>query len=479
VLACLITFNSIRLHYKHSKQPLIRNYTIRILLMIPVYGIEAWFAMFIPKYGVMFKVLREGYEAFVIVSFMQLMLTYLGGPLALARDLAAKRTVTKHLPPLCCVRPWKGAQFVRLTLIGTLQYVPASIFVMALSLSTWFAGVYHEGKVSYNTSWVYCAVVTNCSQMWALYCLVLFYQGTKEQLRPINPLPKFMCVKLIIFFTWWQGIMINLITYYKWVRLSSDPEQEERYESQLQNFIICIEMLILAVCHSYAFPCQEFSIGGNPRSTTAVLADQWDTNLPQNAFGSDESYVAKQCTYTGRNSPRSGITALPVRMVKNVGRSINHRVERLQRIGSGVMASTGEVMSGVNLFDIWVVLQQTKELDAMAAQDAEQTEMQTNLESGLVAKTDRNSGLGTADTAMVKVVHDVQGGMLVKTSPLHDNSTSAGDNKEDNKENNKENTLENQERKSSDSSKKTRAGEDRSPLQPQNKKQLAAVWDAI
>ena len=65
--ASLIAVSSIRLHYKHSKQPQIRNFTIRILLMIPIYGIEAWLAIVFNHYAVLFKVLREGQCASQIV----------------------------------------------------------------------------------------------------------------------------------------------------------------------------------------------------------------------------------------------------------------------------------------------------------------------------------------------------------------------------------------------------------------------------
>ena len=156
-------------------------------------------------------VIRSFLSPLSLTRFWQLMLTYLGGPVALARDMSRAGKGQKHFPPLCCVRPWIGVRFVRLTLIGVLSYVPCSVFVMVLSLTTWFAGVYEEGNMSWKNAWVYCAFITNCSQMWALYCLVLFYQGTKEDLKPINPLPKFLCVKMIVFFTWWQGIMINMV----------------------------------------------------------------------------------------------------------------------------------------------------------------------------------------------------------------------------------------------------------------------------
>jgi hypothetical protein len=89
--------------------------------MIPVYGIEALCAIHFTTYAVFFKILREGYEAFIIISFMQLLLTYLGGPLTLAKDLAAKGKLTSHMFPLCYIQPWKGPRCVFLQLIGLLH----------------------------------------------------------------------------------------------------------------------------------------------------------------------------------------------------------------------------------------------------------------------------------------------------------------------------------------------------------------------
>lgn len=38
---------------------------------------------------------------------------------------------------------------------------------------------------------------------WAMYCLVLFYKVTREELAPVSPVGKFMCVKAIVFLTFW------------------------------------------------------------------------------------------------------------------------------------------------------------------------------------------------------------------------------------------------------------------------------------
>lgn len=37
----------------------------------------------------------------------------------------------------------------------------------------------------------------------SLYFLVLFYMVTEDHLQPYKPLPKFLCIKAIIFFSFW------------------------------------------------------------------------------------------------------------------------------------------------------------------------------------------------------------------------------------------------------------------------------------
>jgi hypothetical protein len=44
-----------------------------------------------------------------------------------------------------------------------------------------------------------------------MYCLLPFYKVPKEKLSPIQPDGKFLCVKLMVFVSIWQAVLIALL----------------------------------------------------------------------------------------------------------------------------------------------------------------------------------------------------------------------------------------------------------------------------
>jgi hypothetical protein len=48
------------------------------------------------------------------------------------------------------------------------------------------------------------------SASYSLYYLVLFYHALRHPLAPYSPLLKFLTIKITLFFTFWQRIMISI-----------------------------------------------------------------------------------------------------------------------------------------------------------------------------------------------------------------------------------------------------------------------------
>ena len=62
--------------------------------------------------------------------------------------------------------------------------------------------MYGDGEFRADRAYPYVAFVNNCTQMLALYCLVLLYHATYAELAPIRPLSKFIVIKVRMSGTW-------------------------------------------------------------------------------------------------------------------------------------------------------------------------------------------------------------------------------------------------------------------------------------
>jgi len=213
-LACFISAYTVAVHLVQTRHPSLKQYTIRIVLMVPIYALEAIFAIQHPTLATFLAVLRSCYEAFALFSFMQLMLSYLSldapsqgdgtrGAIWIAMDMTGDPQVP-HMWPLCRAQLWPmGPIFLRRTLVGVFQYTAVMPLVTAVVGITSAAGCYGDGEVdNWTKAYPYLALVQNFSQCWALYCLVLFYKATASRLEAVRPLAKFVSIKMVVFFTW-------------------------------------------------------------------------------------------------------------------------------------------------------------------------------------------------------------------------------------------------------------------------------------
>jgi hypothetical protein len=168
-------------------------------------------------------------------------------------------------------KPVSAERFVVLTRFGALQYVPVQITLCTLAFILHLSGV--EPAWSLGNPHPYFITIINFSQLWAMYGLFWFYHGYHAQLEPCRPLAKALCIMGIVFFTFWQSVLISIWSYFYPVdcvehpgphsdlpQCSDDQYSTAQRARTLQDFIICIEMLIFAILHMYVFSWREFKL---------------------------------------------------------------------------------------------------------------------------------------------------------------------------------------------------------------------------
>nr|KYP37644.1 Transmembrane protein 184C family [Cajanus cajan] len=169
------------------------------------------------------EVIRECYEAFALYCFERYLIACLGGEektiqfmesmsltdssIPLIKEAYAYGVVEHPFPLNHFLRDWHlGADFYQSVKIGIVQYMILKLICALLAIILQSFGVYGEGKFEWKYGYPYLALILNFSQTWALYCLVQFYSVTKDKLKPIKPLAKFLTFKSIVFLTWWQSL---------------------------------------------------------------------------------------------------------------------------------------------------------------------------------------------------------------------------------------------------------------------------------
>jgi hypothetical protein len=72
-------------------------------------------------------------------------------------------------------------------------------------------GLCKDGEYQFKNGYLWLSLVNNISVSISLYSLVLFYMSTEVKLKPFKPFFKFVCVKSILFFSYWQSCLFNIL----------------------------------------------------------------------------------------------------------------------------------------------------------------------------------------------------------------------------------------------------------------------------
>jgi len=313
VCALFSTLFSLFLVYKHLRNytnPRVQRCIIRILFMVPIYAIMSWLSLLWIPWANYFDLIRDCYEAYLIYQFFMLLLEfintykeeeeiiqetgtegkemekaskvekdqtengdendeeeplfyYVGGHKVLRGEERVVRVLkSKHkmnlgegchpIPTPCCPKFGAGRTFLRWTKRMILQFVIVNPLMAVTTLVLEHLGLYSSGDLSPSGGYLYICIIDNISICTSMYFLVLFYHSVSEELKPFRPIPKFLCIKAIIAFAFWQSIAVAVLAKFGLIQAEGIFSLDE-VSVGVQDFLIVIELVPLAIVHAYVF----------------------------------------------------------------------------------------------------------------------------------------------------------------------------------------------------------------------------------
>lgn len=192
--------------------------------MVPIYAIVSVFSYLWYWYAVYWEVIRDCYEAFAIASFFSLMCHYI------EPDLHRQKEHFRNLTP----KPWpwpvtwlkrcwggdriwrvpaNGLTWFNIVWIGVFQYCAIRPLMTFVAVATQLTGRYCESSLNPVFAHVWVMIIEAVAVTFAMYFLIAFYITTKDELATHKPFFKLLCIKLVIFFSFWQTVGTSRATY--------------------------------------------------------------------------------------------------------------------------------------------------------------------------------------------------------------------------------------------------------------------------
>jgi len=262
ITTALSVFLSVRLIYDHLanfSQPKKQKLIIYIILMVPLFAIDSFVGLLDIEAGdvvvMVLDAIKECYEAWVLTSFLHLMFAYLNVEFGTVPDNLKGRHLHHTFPFNYMMKDMHlDLGSVRTLHIWTQQFIILRPIISVLSVALDLHGSYALFATYFN-------IVLNISVTLAVYALMMFYHAFAEDLSPHRPLAQFLCIKGVVFFAFWQGVVLSILVSMKIIQGNHWYSTDEVDEA-IQNFLVCLEMgLLFSFAHNYAFSADEFKPG--------------------------------------------------------------------------------------------------------------------------------------------------------------------------------------------------------------------------
>lgn len=288
LIAIAISFLLIFLHATRYLRPHEQRHIIRILFMVPVYAAESFLSYMFYKHSVYFEVIRDCYEAFAIASFFSLMCAYIADDLHSQKEYFRTITPKTWIWPLGNFEnafkgklrtPRSGLTWFNVIWVCVFQYCFVRVLMTVLSVLTESFGRYCLESLNPAFAHVWIMVIEAISVTVAMYCLIQFYVQIKGDIAQHRPFLKIVAIKLVIFLSFWQSILISFLTSSGAIK-ASDKIQTPDIKVGIPAMLLCIEMAFFSILHIWSFSSKPYKLGNKEYMASAAPGE-----LPQSYQG--------------------------------------------------------------------------------------------------------------------------------------------------------------------------------------------------
>jgi hypothetical protein len=204
--------------------------------------------------------IRDIYEAFTIYTFFGLLINYIGGERSLIIMMHGRPPVN-HLWPLDLCLPKVDISDPHTFLAikrGILQYAYLKPLLAVASFIMKATDTYQEGYIGLRSGYLWSGLIYNASVTISLYSLGMFWVCMSTDLKPFRPVPKFLCIKLLIFASYWQGFFLSILVWVGAIPNDVDGYTSDNIAAAIQDALICCELPAFAIAHWYAFSWKDY-----------------------------------------------------------------------------------------------------------------------------------------------------------------------------------------------------------------------------
>jgi hypothetical protein len=300
-------------------------------------------------------IVKDAYEAYIIYQFLSFCISVLGkGDRGKVVDLLSKQvdhlTPPFRLFPCCCKPHYEDDRALADAILTqcqafTMQFVfwrPVTTIANFLLNKYQYYGL-SDNPHDYRAPQFYVTLIQNLSIFIAFAGLLKFYHAVDKDLEWCRPFAKFLCIKGVVFMTFWQGLALTVLAETTDVGQGGDPDQ---WAESAQSFLICLEMLLFSIAHFYCFPVEEWQPGYRANYQKAKFGE----TLALNDFFTDLKLVMSS-NYGSKTKKKKQTRSSSEQTVleeeeEEDGEKDNERDVPSQKIGNVISNSSTEESSG-------------------------------------------------------------------------------------------------------------------------------------